>query len=90
MARDPYGSLLVQRNDGSPAEQGSRLHCERKGAKSLDFISSSRRVGEGERGNGGELQLQWFKSILITSHGLVVYVKDNGWVQLIMIGFPLQ
>lgn len=46
---------------------------------------------KGEGGGGGpELQLQWFKSILIMSHGLAVYMKDNGRVQLIMIGLPLQ
>lgn len=90
MARDPYGPFLVRRNAGSPAEQGSQPHHERKGTKSLDSISSSQRVGEGERGRGGELQLHWFKSSLIMSHGLAVYMKDNGWVQLIMIGLPLQ
>lgn len=43
------------------------------------------------KGEGGaELQLQWFKSVLIMSHSLAVYMKDNGRVQLIMIGLPLQ
>lgn len=48
----PYGPLLVWRNVGSPAEQGSWFHHERKGIKPLNSISSSQRVGEGERGGG--------------------------------------
>lgn len=45
-------ALLVQRNAGSPTEQESQLHHERKETKSLDSISSSQRAGEGERGGG--------------------------------------
>lgn len=48
----PSGPLLVWRNVGSPAEQGSWFHHERKGIKPLNSISSSQRVGEGERGGG--------------------------------------
>lgn len=52
MARDPFGLLLAWRNAGSPAEQESQLHRERKGTKSVDSISSSQRVGK-VKGEGG-------------------------------------
>lgn len=70
MSHNLYRALLVQRNAGSPTEQESQLHRERKETKSLESVSSSQRVGEGERGWGEELQLQWLKSILIMSRGL--------------------
>lgn len=90
MARNPYELPLVHRNAGSPAEQGSRLHHEQKRNKItwLHFIFPKGR--ERWKGRWGELQLQRFKTILIMSHGLEVYVKDNGQAQLIMIGLPLQ
>lgn len=52
VACNPYGLLLAWRNAGSPAEQESQLHRERKGTKSLDSISSSKRVGK-VKGEGG-------------------------------------
>lgn len=90
MAYHPYGLLQVWRNAESPAEQENRLHCDWKGIKSLDSIFAFPKGRGRWKGRAAELQLKCFESILIMSHSLAVYMKDNGRVQLIMIGLPFQ
>lgn len=91
MSHNSYGALLVQRNAGSSTEQESQLHHGKKKRNKITRLHFIFPKGRGRwKGRGEELQLHWLKSILIMSHSLAVYMKDNGRVQLIMIGLPLQ